>query len=199
MKNRVIYISAIILFLIVNTSYYWEGKLGILAFPGFALLAIIFLFITLILILQIYLTFKEKFRFKHRIITISIALPLLILIIYKPGGLINYDKLEGRDLLIASAEGGGNCSTTIKFKENNRFIDQAVCFGVTKTMGCFKLRNDTILLYDSKMKKNEDYSFAIIKKEDNELNNKLGTLIIYHAFNDSLPEKLAITYNELIN
>jgi hypothetical protein len=66
-------------------------------------------------------------------------------------------------------------------------------------MGSYKLRNDTILLCDSKMEKNEDYSFAVIEKEDNQHNNKLGTLIIYHTFNDSLPEKLAITYNELIN
>jgi len=77
MKNKALIITVVFLFLVVYTSYYWEAKLGILSFPAFAVIAIVFLILVIISIRQIYIIIREKFQVKHRIMSISVSLPLL--------------------------------------------------------------------------------------------------------------------------
>ncbi|MVZ65372.1 hypothetical protein GQF61_05855 [Sphingobacterium sp. DK4209] len=113
MKNKGLLLTIIIFFLIVNTTYYWEGKLGFFAFPAFLILVIIFLGLGVALTRQIYFLIKEKFTDKKRIIIIGLLTLVLLLTFKKPFGLIDFDKLEGGNVLIAKREGSANCMTGI--------------------------------------------------------------------------------------
>ena len=66
LKNKGLIITTIIFFLLVNTTYYWEGKLGLFAFPVFILLAGVFVGLVISFIRQIYFLIKERFSDKQR-------------------------------------------------------------------------------------------------------------------------------------
>jgi len=72
LKNKGLLITTIIFFLTVNTTYYWEGKLGVFAFPAFLILAVIYLGLGIALLRQVYLLVKEKFSNKNRVIQIGL-------------------------------------------------------------------------------------------------------------------------------
>jgi len=135
LKNHRLIITTIVFFLIVNLNYFWKAKLGILASLAFIVLVIVFYFLGIILIFQIIKGFKEKFLNKQRNWTIGIMTIGLGLIFLKPNGIINFDQLEGEDLLIAQREGAANCMTTFKIKPDNKFKEISVCFGVSEVRG----------------------------------------------------------------
>ena len=140
----------------------------------------------------------ERFKLKQRIVLITVMTIVLALTIYKPFGLINFEKLEGEDLLIAGREGAANCTTTIKFKTNNKFIERNVCFGVDVTIGEYSIRNDTIKFDNISFKKEKKYyKFAVIRPTLTKNKNLLGDLILFRGLNDTLPLTLYITKNEL--
>ena len=112
----------------VNTTYYWEGKLGLFAFPAFLILAVIYLGLGVVLIRQIYFLVKEKFTDKTRLINIGLLAIVLTLTFLRPFGLIDFDKLEGDNILIAEREGAANCMTTLKLKDNFTFSERSVCW-----------------------------------------------------------------------
>lgn len=51
----------LILFLIINTSYFWEGEFGILISPIFIVLFMIFFILSIELIRQVYISSRDKF------------------------------------------------------------------------------------------------------------------------------------------
>lgn len=104
MKNKALIITTIIFFLIVNTKYYWEGKLGHFAFPAFLILALIYLGLGVALTRQIYLAQKEKLFDKHRLLLIGFLTIVLVLTFFKPFGIIDFDKLEAENVLVAQRE-----------------------------------------------------------------------------------------------
>ena len=114
------------------------------------------------------------------------------LTIYKPFGLINFDKIEGKDLLVAQREGAANCMTTLKLKENRNFVERSVCFGVDKTNGTYDLKNDTIW-FSNISRGNEFYKFGVIV----ELENEREEIVLYHHVNDTMPLNLFVNKNEL--
>lgn len=189
----------IIFFLIVNTTYYWEGKLGFFAFPAFLILVIIFFGLGVALIRQIYFLVKEKFTDKKRLINIGLLTLVLTLTFLKPFGLIDFDKLEGNNVLIAEREGSANCMTTLKLKDNFTFSERSVCFGVTETKGNYHLQNDTIFFETVSVGRheNEFYKFAVVKPSKFENSKIIGDLIRYKNLTDTTGHELWITKNEL--
>ena len=87
---------------------------------------------------------------------------MLFIIFLKPNGIINFDRIRGKDLLIAQAEGAANCMTTFKLKNNNKFVERTICFGVTEISGTYYLKGDTIIFNSVKLNRyeNEYYKFA---------------------------------------
>ena len=191
----------IIFFLLVNTTYYWEGKLGLFAMPAFLILVIAYVILLIVLFNQIFLAFKEKFRDRSRVLNLGLLTIVLALTFYKPDGLINFDNLDGKNLLIAQREGAANCMTTFKLKENNRFTERSVCFGMTEIKGNYKLINDTIFFEKVEIGRheNEFYKFAIIKPSRFNNDKKAFDLVRYKNFNDTTGNELLITINELYN
>lgn len=175
----------LILFLIINTSYFWEGEFGILTFPIFIILFILFFLLCAELIRQIYISIRDKFAEKRRNFLLVFMIISLTLILIKPTGIINFEKLEGENFYFAQAEGAANCTSTLKLKKSNKFIYESICFGMEKTKGNYvidkntiyfknfdkdkfqfkfgKISNSTIDLYREKNDKNP-FSIPIIKK-----------------------------------
>lgn len=198
MKNKGLIITTIIFFLTVNTTYYWEGKLGLFAFPAFLILVVIYLGLGLALIRQIYFAVKEKFADKTRLINIGLLTIVLTLTFLKPFGLIDFDKIEGDNILIAEREGAANCMTTLKLKDNFTFSERSVCFGVTEIKGNYHLQNDTIYFDNVSLGRheNEFYQFAVVEQSKFNKDGKHFDLKLY-KLTDTIGHELRITKNEL--
>ncbi len=180
MKNKGLFITTIIFFLTINSTYYWEGKLGIFAFPAFSILVVVYFGLTIALVRQIYFTVKEKFTNKPRLLTIGLLTIVLALTFFKPFGLIDFDKLEGENILVAQREGAANCMTTLKLKNDFTFKERNVCFGVTEIIGPYKISNDTVYFESVKLGKQEDinYEFAIIEELEHYIISSFDPLYI---------------------
>ncbi|MGX7688144.1 hypothetical protein ACWA1C_13355 [Flectobacillus roseus] len=199
MKNKGLLITTIIFFLTVNTTYYWEGKLGLFAFPAFLILTVIYLELGVLLIRQIYFLVREKFTDKTRLINIGLLTIVLTLTFLRPFGLIDFDKLEGDNVLVAEREGAANCMTTLKLKDDFTFSERSVCFGVTEIKGNYHLQNDTIYFdnVDVGRHENEFYKFAIIKPSKFNKDGKHFDLTRYESLTDTVGHELWITKNDL--
>ena len=197
MRDKGLLISTLLLFLIVNTNYFWEGKLGLVAFPVFLILAFTFIVLSILLLGQVIKGLKEKLSDKTRNIKIGIITVMLVLIFLKPNSLINFDRLNGKDILIAQREGAANCMTTLKLKENMTFKERSVCFGVSEIKGTYELKNDTIFFKNIEFGRNENefYEFAVIKPS--KINNEMFDLVRFKSENDTIGHELLIVKNEL--
>ncbi len=199
MKNKGLIIITTIFFFVVNTTYFWEGKLGIFAFLAFLLLVVIFFGLVIALIRQFYLTIKEKFDNKIRLFTIGLLILVLILTFFNPSGIINFEKFEADDILIANREGAANCMTTLKLKDDFTFKERNVCFGVTEIKGNYHIKNDTIYFDNVNIGRHEDefYMFAIVKPSKFNEDGKHFDLTRYKSLTDTVGHVLWITKNEL--
>ena len=167
--------------------------------PAFLILLVVFVGLGVAMLRQLYFAFKEKFKDKHRILTIGILTTVLSLAFFKPFGLIDFDKFEGKDILIAQREGAANCMTTFKLKEDNKFTERSVCFGVTEIKGNYKIENDTIYFENVELGRheNEFYKFAVIRPSKFNNDNKHFDLVRYKDFNDTTGHELWIIKNDL--
>ena len=182
----------------MNTTYYWEGKLDLFAFPAFILLVIVYFGLVVALVIQVYFLIKEKFTDKKRLLQVGLLIIVLALTFYKPFGFIDFDRLSGKDLLVANREGGGNCMTTLKLKDNNTFRERSVCFGVTEIKGRYELRGDTIFFKEVKKgRQSEYYSYALIRQADTQNKKIVGAIVLYRDINDTEGFALFITKNDL--
>lgn len=199
MKNKGLLITTIIFFLTVNTTYYWEGELGLFAIPAFLVLVVIYFGLAIALVRQIYLTVKEKLVDKSRLLYIGLLTIVLALTFIKPFGLVNFDKLEGDNLLIAEREGAANCMTTLKLKDDFTFSERNVCFGVTEIKGNYHLKSDTIYFDNVSVSRheNEFYKFAVIEPSKFNKDGKHFDLTRYKSLTDTVGHQLWITKNDL--
>lgn len=185
----------------MNTSYVWEGKLELWAFPVFIFLLVFYIVLAIILIYQVYWVTKEGFKNKKRIIIVGVMSLTLGLIFFWPNGIINFDRWEGDDLLIAGREGVANCTTTLKLKANNKFVEKSICFGMSEVRGDYLLKGDSIFFSNVKIGRSakEYYQFAVITPSDLQNEIIIGELKRFMNYNDTLPHDLFITKNQFKN
>lgn len=197
MKHKRLIITLTIFFILTNTRTYWEGDLGILAFPIFLILVIYFIILIILTIRQIIFAIKEKFLDKERVIFTIVSLIVLVLTFFKPEGIIDYDKLSGKDLLVADREGAASCLSVLKFKENNRFVDKSICFGVDEIKGTYYKKGDTLFFKDvtirESKKKYDEFAVIELFKAHNGI--YLGKLISYKNKKDTIGIAFDITQN----
>jgi len=115
-KNKILYAITIIFFLIVNSSYYWKSNLGFISLPISLILFLVYLGLCIITIRYIFLAFKERSKNKKQMFSIGLLLIVLILTFIKPFGIIDFEKFESKNILIAKNEGVAGCSMTLKLK-----------------------------------------------------------------------------------
>lgn len=195
MKRRSLLIFTITFFLVVNTSYFWSGGIP----PPWSLLILLLLIglygvLIVALVLQVAYASEEKFRNKQRYANIVVVALAVFLVGYSPTGMIDFERFESKDLLIARREGVAKCMTTVQLKKNKRFRERDVCFGVKKVEGRYSVHNDTITFSDIDK---DFYKFAVIKPSDSLSGGNIGDLILYRGLKDTTPLRLWIIKNEL--
>ena len=199
MKKILILILTLVLFISINTQYYWERFLGLWAFPIGILLFFLYISLGFILIYQLFYLFKEKFKSLPRLVITIVMIIVLVLVYFKPLGIIDYEKYEGKDLLIAQREGAANSTTTLKLKDNNTFKERNVCFGVDIKTGSYSIKNDTIFFINLSQSKNNDYyQFAILKKTKSNNKKIIEDIFLYKNNNDTLPNVLWVIKNDIV-
>lgn len=159
----------------------------------------VYLGLAIALLRQIYFSVKEKFKQKHRFVLIGLLIIVLLLTYFKPLGVIDFDKFEGTDVLIAEREGAANCLTTFKLKDDYTFRERIGCFGVSEIKGTFRVINDTIYFDNIQPGRHEEsfYKFAVIKPTKFDNPKIFGDLIRYKDFKDTVGHLLWVTKNEL--
>ncbi|WNM20323.1 hypothetical protein [Flavobacterium capsici] len=199
MKSKLWLTLTVLLFLVVNTSYFWMGKFGSLALPVFIILILVFLVLCFALLQQFYFLIKDNFKDRNKNLTIGLMCTLLVLTFFKPKGIINFESFESKAVLIAQREGVANCMTILKLKENNRFKERVVCFGISEVTGNYRIKNDTIFFNDIVHGLEEDdfFEFAVIKpsKGFNDANH--FEMIRYKNKQDTVGDFLYVIKNEL--
>ncbi len=185
----------LIVFLLLNTSYFWEGIFGVGAFiPIFIIFCLVFiLFIEFVR--QFYISIRDRFSDTKRNFLISFMLIFFLLIYFKPLGIVNFEKLKGEDALVANREGAANCMTTLRLKKNKKFTYQSVCFGIERNFGNYTIKNDTIFFKsDSREFK---FQFAKIKNVTSTKGNDFEAIILFENKSDKKPLEIYITKNDL--
>lgn len=199
MKSKKLIVTTIIFFLTVNTTYYWEGKIGIFLIPVLLILIVMYLGLVLLLLTQISILISENFTNKSRLINVILLALVLTLTFFYPLGLFDFDKLEGENILIAEREGSANCMITLKLKDNFTFKSRSVCFGVTETKGEYHLQNDTIYFDNTNLQShgNEFYAFAVIEPSKFGKDGENFNLQCYSDLTDTVGFELQIIKNEI--
>ena len=162
-------------------------------------LVIYFFVLAILLARQLYLAIKDKFADKQRNYLIAGMTIVLILTYFFPSGLIDFDKLEGDNLLVAQRKGVANCMTTLKLKDNNKFIQQSVCFGLTEITGTYEVKGDTITFDNISYGRgsNEFYKYAVVKNSKNNSDGYKGYLDLFKTQTDTIGIPLLIVKNTL--
>lgn len=198
MSRIILTIVTVTFFLLVNTTYFWEGKMeefGMFTFLG---LVVYFFVLFFLLIYQVQLSIKEKHTKRKRTLLILLMMTVLNTTLLYPRGLITFEKFESPSILIAQREGAANCTTTLKLKENKQFVETSVCFGISEITGTYRVVNDTIYFENVSLgRTNEEfYEFAVIKsipKND----RYVGEIVRFKNRTDTTGITLWVIKNEL--
>lgn len=199
MKYKGLLIATLVFFLLVNTAYYWESKIGIYAMITFMLLVIYFGILAILLLIQMYSLVKERLRNRQRLILTGTMIMVLSLTYAYPGGFINFENFESRSLLMARREGSANCMTVLKLREDHSFVEQSVCFGMSEVTGTYTVKNDTVFFENisSGRQAHVFYKFAIIKNTGTPNGQYLGELVRFKNDTDTIGIALWIIKNDL--
>ncbi len=197
-KRNILLIACGVFFLLVNTSYFWDGWLGVGAMLSFLLLVVCFFVLAGVLLWQLTLTVWERFADKNRLLVTVVLAVVLITSFFYPNGVIKYTRFEPENLLVAQREGAANCTTTLKLRENGSFLERNVCFGVTETTGRYRISDDTIFFEDVSLGRHVDdfFEFAVVKPKG-QFGNELGDLVRYRSYSDTVGVALWISKNEM--
>lgn len=201
MKNYTkLSIATFVLFLLVNTNYFWEGQLGLWGIPVTFALIIYALILAGLLIPQLVAACKEKFANKARLLNVLFQVCVLASVYVAPTGLVDFDRLSGKDVLVADREGVASCHTTLKLKDNGTFIQRQVCFGVTEVKGRYAINGDTVFFKDIAHNRLVDsfYSYGILKSSPAHDKNKVSfDLYEYYNSIDTVGYPLFVSENNL--
>ena len=193
MKNNNVTVAAVLFFIFINTSYFLENLLGVWVMPLTIFAFIIFLLLFVVLLTQTAKAINEKFQSKDRNLVVGLLAVVIGLTIVKPSGLIDYDEMDGNDVLIARREGISECIILIKLKADGHFVKKASCFSTDRYTGDYAVKNDTIWFSNCSKTNGSFYEYGILKEQ-----NDTTKLIMKYGANDTLPSlRLYLEKNEL--
>ena len=178
--QRKILIAIIAYALIWNTKYWWEYLPGL-----FDLGIILLLLITLIVLIltglyQAYQYVSGKNKVPFRLVNIALIALISILTCLYPLGLIDFEQLEGKNILYARREGVANCTTSIRLKAGNRFKKTVICFGTDHYWGDYEIVKDTIKFhYDRISGPNQQNDFAVMQLSKDTSGKNFGLIQYY--------------------
>jgi hypothetical protein len=157
-------------------------------------LLLVFLILTASLLLYIIRAVREKLKDRSRLVLISVMLIVLVSTVTKPEGIVDFEKLEGRDLLIAGRTGVASCHIILKLKENNKVLFREVCFGIDSQLGSYSISKDTVKFH---FIGRHSFEYGIIRISNNSHAKYDGEIALYKNKADTTPMFLAIVKNTL--
>lgn len=198
MKQNSEIIFTIIFFLLVNTTYFWEGKLGFFVVVSLLILGLYWLFLVFLLFSNLLSVWKEKLLSRKKIFTIVLLVFVLTTAFLFPQGLIPFYKLESESSLIAQRGGVANCRTTLKLLASGRFKNKEVCFGIAETTGDYWISGDTIYFEGRSVGglRNDFYDFAVIER-DTFHGKPVSSIMLFYEDSEEPGYVLGIEKNEL--
>lgn len=137
------------------------------------------------IIIELVLVIKNKFQQKRSILVLIMMIITSFSVFYNT---FITNVTEGKDILVAQREGIANCMTTITFNENGKYYKQNVCFGISETVGAYKMKNDTIWFKDDEDNKEDKLKFALLKSNE---------LVLHYKTDDKRPLKMFVIFNDL--
>jgi hypothetical protein len=152
-----------------------------------------------LLIMQVFSWIQERFADRSKSISILLQTSMMLIIFWKPNGLLDFDRLEGKNILIALSEGSANCRTLLTLKENGKFRERTTCFGIEDIKGQYEIRNDTIFFTRISFNFHQKgyYNFAVIKPYSQRRGDPSTNLVLYINKEDTSGFWLPIKKNEL--
>ena len=144
-------------------------------------------------IYQIIVLILEKVKHMERLIFSLIIFSLIALILYKPFGLIDFEKYESENILTATYTGTANCKTILQLKPENKFKYTSICFGKDFHFGRYELLGDTIHFhFKGEIPFIGDDSYARIVKE-NENQDTYDHVLLFQSHNSKRFISMKIT------
>lgn len=153
-------IVAVGFFVFIQLLYYWERSRGI-SFSLMAILMAVYTAICIMWLYQLYRSAKERFRNYKRNRLFILLIIVILAVAYKPYGFIDFETIEGNDVLVATHRGSG-CNLTLRLKADSTYTTRYVCFEISKTHGRYIVRNDTIIFEGD-----DSYDYAVLQKDKN--------------------------------
>lgn len=194
MKNKGLLITTLLFFLTVNTAYFWGKELGLVAVVVFLILLVVYIGLIIAFIWQVYCLLGEEETAISRLMSVGVLGIVLLITLLNPRGLIDFEKLEGGNVLVAQAEGVANCTITLNLRDNFTFKETSVCFGVSEKSGHYYLQNDTIYFRYPVIHQATAYRFALIKP----LTPNVYVLVRFKDGVDEKGQELHIIQNDLL-
>jgi hypothetical protein len=147
----------------------------------------------LILGIALYQVIKlalETPKHYQRLRFVGVILILNFISLAKPMGIIDWEKYESQNLLVADRIGTVNCKTIVKLKTDNKLKYINRCFGVDFHFGTYSFENDTLHF---QLKRDLGYmdklSFATLLKSEKD-SSKYDRLILHENYDS----KRKLTY-----
>ncbi|GAA4461107.1 hypothetical protein GCM10023093_05160 [Nemorincola caseinilytica] len=191
MAQKAIRGVAVVLFLLVNTFYFWQGAAS---FFMFLFMFLLFVVLSVLLVAQVGKAIIERFGDRRRLLTVAILCIVLGSAVYAPLGLINYDALQGDDMLVAEREGVAGCLTRLRLKTNGKYLKTVGCFGVTRHKGNYTIVHDTIFFDKGATHDKMMHDLAIVRRD-----TIFGdTLMRLYYADDTDAYEMRITQNKLV-
>lgn len=199
MLKKILNTLILLFFLAINTNYFWAAKVGGLAIPIFMVMCLFYLGMIFTLLIILVKMESHEFSVLHRNKTVLFLVFVLITAFIRPTGLIDFQKFEGKDVLIARRE-GTNAFNKLCLKQNNKFIERRINFGEKKYSGNYEVKNDTIyfnIIKHSRYSK-DYYEFAVLDSIEVDKDKFKIALMCYKSVDDSLAYPMWISKNELL-
>lgn len=184
MKIRPTFFWAFLFFIVVNTSYLWEVYLGFFGIIVFGLLMVGMVVFAILLLFHTFRLVQEKgAKFKRLLLVVFLSF-VLFSTYHRPGGLIDFNQFEGKDVYEAHREGGGNCQMRLRLKETGKFIYKTHCFSVDEHRGYYEVRKDTVFFKTKEGEFIDDfYQFGVIRKHIRSNGGEGSTVHLYNKKN----------------
>ncbi|SHG41220.1 hypothetical protein [Pedobacter caeni] len=206
MKNKSLFISTIVFFLLVCGNYWLDDffkkhELPLLFVAYASLLIIVFIVLLISLLFQVKRLFRESSWSKSRLFLIGTMTFTLFFTVWSSFGFLNLKKVRSRNVLIARTEDSSHGMSVLKLKENKHFIYRSTCSGGSRVMGTYSIVADTIRFSGFDRKNGlPNFKYGIIKIAK-ALNSKVNTEVIslYIDDNHAAKRPLMVMLNNAIH
>ncbi|MEP7198128.1 MAG: hypothetical protein ABI851_16540 [Saprospiraceae bacterium] len=169
-RKKIILLLITFLVAIWNFQYFLSYIKGLYTIFVWIIGPILWLLLLTIGVFQIIRLVVEREKHFDRLKISLIIFSMLILTFSKPLGVINWEKYEDENFLVATMTGTANCKTIMQLKPNNKFKYVSICFGKDFYFGRYDVKGDTIYLHSEKRTPYMDRnSYALLAKSGNKL------------------------------